>query len=125
MDTIQKTTPNYSRYTIAELEDVLVKIDRVKYAQRYEDAKAMLAQKRLEGPSTPEAKPADEEAFLPPVTWSEMHKVTRLVLVALLVQIFTSLPFVFTEFMTAKNWLQHTGVWLWVLAGLFSVLWFT
>lgn len=125
MDTIQKTTPNYARYTIAELEDVLVNIDRVKYAQRYEDAKAMLAKKLQERPSRSETEQAVEEAALPPVKWSEMHKVTRIVLVALLVQIFTSVPFVLIEFMAAKDWLQHTSAWYWSLTGLFSVLWFT
>ena len=123
MDHQQNTSPDYSRYTLAELEDVLANIDRDKYAQRYADAKAMLEQKLQESPIVSETEQADEEATLQPVKWSEMHATTRIVLAALLVLLFTSLPFMISEFMTAQSWLKQTSIWIWGLSAGLGALW--
>lgn len=123
MENKEHTSPDYSRYTIEELEDVLANIDRVKYAQRFADAEAMLAQKLRESPITSETEQADKEAAQQPVKWSEMHFATRFTLAALLVLLFTSMPFLLAEFMTAKNWLENTGVWIWVISSGLGALW--
>lgn len=123
MENKVSTSPDYSRYTIEELEDVLANIDRVKYAQRFADAEAMLAQKLRESPITSETEQADKEAAQQPVKWSERHILTRTVGVALFVVIFSAVPGFFIEFMTAKSWLQQTSVWIWCMGGGLGALW--
>ena len=41
-------SPDYSQYTIEELEDVLAHIDQAQFPNRYADAKTILANKRAE-----------------------------------------------------------------------------
>ena len=125
MEHKQNSSPDYSRYTIAELEDVLANIDREKYAQRYADAKAMLEQKLQESPIVSETEQADEEATLQPVKWSEMHATTCIVLAAFLVLLFTSLPLMISEFMTAQSWLKQTSIWIWGVSAALGALWIT
>lgn len=123
MENKEHTSPDYSRYTIEELEDVLANIDRVKYAQRFADAKAMLAQKLRESPIISETEQADKEAAQQPVKWSERHILTRTVGGALFVVIFSAVPGFFIEFMAAKSWLQQTNFWIWGTGSCLGTLW--
>ena len=125
MDYQQNTSPDYSRYTIAELEDVLANIDREKYAQRYADAKAMLEQKLRESPNVSETEQANEDDLLEKPKWSETHIATRIAIAALLLLIFTSFPFMLSEFMTAQSWLKQTSIWIWALSAALGALWIT
>jgi len=125
MEHKQSTSPDYARYTIAELEDVLANIDRNKYAQRYADAKAMLEQKLRESPNTAEPEQVDEDDLAQKPKWSETHITTRISIAALLLLIFTSVPFVISEFMTAQSWLEQTSIWIWALSAALGALWIT
>uniref|UniRef100_A0A486XPQ9 Uncharacterized protein n=1 Tax=Rheinheimera sp. BAL341 TaxID=1708203 RepID=A0A486XPQ9_9GAMM len=124
MDNQQNTPFDYSRYTIAELEDVLANIDRDKYAQRYADAKAMLETRLKNRQLNSASNLAHLNEPIKP-KWSEMHVVTRIMSVAFLFLIFAVIPTMFSEFMAAKSWLAHTNIWIWALGGVLSVLWFT
>ena len=123
MEHKHNSSPDYSRYTIAELEDVLANIDREKYAQRYAGAKAMLEQKLQQSPNTAEPEQVDEDDLTEKPKWSETHITTRIVVAALLLLIFTSFPFMLSEFMTAQSWLKQTSIWIWGLSAALGALW--
>jgi len=87
MLTSDNTPPDYSRYTIEELEDVLANVDRVKYAMRYAEAKAMLEQKLTERPIQPASELTYQDVAVAKPSWSEMHAITRIVIVVFLFHI--------------------------------------
>lgn len=124
MDNQQNNSPDYSRYTIAELEDVLANIDRDKYAQRYADAKAMLDTRLKNRQLNSASNLAHLNEPIKP-KWSEIHVVTRIMSVAFFSLTFAVVPTMFSKFMAAKSWLEHTNIWIWALGGVLTVLWFT
>lgn len=58
---MEDDSPDYSQYTIAELEDVLLWIDQEKWPERYVEAKTILA-KKLKARAT---EPKSEGFILP------------------------------------------------------------
>lgn len=124
MENKEHTSPDYSRYTIEELEDVLANIDRVKYAQRFADAKAML-DRRLKNRQLNSANNLAHLNEPAKPKWSEMHVATRILSVSFFSLTFTVIPMMFIEFMAAKSWLEHTNIWIWSLAGVLTLVWFT
>ena len=122
MENKENTSPDYSRYTIAELEDVLANIDREKYAQRYADAQAMLAKRRDSLQANPQSDAVAVNSPMNP-SWSEMHSTTRVIMAVFLLLVCTLIPTAFVEFIAAKTWLEHTNIWIWGMSLVLGVVW--
>lgn len=117
-------SPDYSLYTIEELEDVLDNIDKAQFPERYIEAKAMLCEKTKEQAREPNSDNAQALPPLPKIKWSDQLLITRIVMGSLMFMIFSSLPAMFHEFITAKSWTENTTVLIWMLASIFVIMWF-
>ncbi|RUO65415.1 hypothetical protein SAMN06297229_1182 [Pseudidiomarina planktonica] len=117
-------SPDYSQYTIAELEDVLVWIDQEKWPERYLEAKAMLAKKIKERAAKTNS---EGDQVLPPPPkpkWSEQLLITRILSGSLMVMAFSVIPTLFYKFMVAKSWTANTMGVIWVLAFILAITWY-
>ncbi|MFT2092528.1 hypothetical protein [Paraglaciecola sp. 2405UD69-4] len=124
MESKNNNSPDYSQYSIAELEDVLAHIDQVKYPERYTDAKASLADK-LEKRKALSASDEDKPLILPPKPkWAELHLMTRVMVVIFTGLSIAILPTMFTEFMTSKSWAKYSSWPTWIMACLLVTGWF-
>ncbi|WP_346993101.1 hypothetical protein [Alteromonas gracilis] len=119
--------PDYTRYSIEELEDVLENIEQRAYSDRYAAAQAALAQKKssaemdkgeqIEGEDT-------DEPFVKP-KWSERHVVTRCCDIVILVLFLGPITSLFADFSVTNSWLDNSSWAIYALALLVGWLWFT
>ena len=124
MENMYNNPPDYSRYTIEELEDVLDNIDKEQFPERYIEAKAMLCAKMKEQAREPNSDNARASPPLPKIKWSEQLLITRIVMSLFLVMIFSGVPTVCYEFMPAKSWTTNTTKLIWGLASILVIMWF-
>ena len=112
-------SPDYSQYSIEDLEEVLETIDRVLFPDRYEEAKAILARKLAEQPDNSEA----EQQQLPSRKWSEQPLFTKIVYSAFFAMCFSVVPTILTEIMVAKAWSENTVEITWIVVLIFGLAW--
>ena len=113
--------PDYTSYSLKELEDVLMNIDRAQFPDRYEHAKALYDEKR----STPTAEHENEKSTSPVrPNWSQLHICTRAVIIAFLILMAGSTVAFSLDFMAAKSWTGSTAALSWIVGLTISVLWF-
>jgi len=116
-------SPDYSQYTIEELEDVIANIDKAQFPERFDNATKALSEKRKAQPEQPQND--DEEiAPLPPLTWSQQHIVTRAMMLSLFTLALSGVVGMFTDFMVAKSWSNNTVGLFWLLSISLIALWF-
>lgn len=113
--------PEYSKYTIEELKEVLAHMDKVAYPERYEAATIALQEKLQEQPKSPEQTVKEEPAHL---KWSERHISSKLASGLLLFLVATTMPTFAFEFMVAKNWTENTSFIFWLITLAVCALWF-
>ena len=118
-------SPDFSRYSLAELADVLANIDQTQYPERYAQAKALYEQKLQE---QAQFEPPDNDKQLaeplPKPKWSEQLLITRIVIGAFMLMTITAFPTMYIEFMTAKNWSETTGGLVWLVSVVMIIMWF-
>ncbi|MEP0356826.1 MAG: hypothetical protein ABJH06_04000 [Paraglaciecola sp.] len=124
MAPINSNSPDYSEYNIAELEDILAHIDQVKYPERYANAKALLANKLEIQKALPTPQEQTQIVLAPKPKWSELHVITRIVIVVFTVLVVAILPTMFYEFMTSKDWTNQSSWVTWIMALLLVAGWF-
>ncbi|MEX1222249.1 MAG: hypothetical protein WEA82_09070 [Idiomarina sp.] len=121
---MDEDSPNYSEYTIDELEDVLIWIDQEKWPERYIQAKAILARKIKERVAEPNSE-GDQVSPLPPKPkWSEQLLITRIVMGSFMLILFSGVAALFSGFMAAKNWTANTTGAILGLAFIWAMMWF-
>lgn len=123
MGNINNNSPDYSRYTIEELEDVLANIDQAQFPERYVEAKATLSILK-EHTIAPNSDYAQASSSLSKPVWSEQHLMTRIVLGSFMVMTFSVVPYMFYEFMTNKRWTANTTGLICMLAFTLVIMWF-
>ena len=124
MGNINNNAPDYSRYTIEELEDVLANIDQTQFPERYLEAKAMLSKKLKEQTIEPNSEHGQASAPQSKPKWSEQLLMTRIVMWSFSVMTFSVVPTMFYEFMTTKSWTANTTGLVWMLASILVIMWF-
>jgi hypothetical protein len=112
-------SPDYSQYSIEELEEVLDNIDKGRFPERYKDAKAILERKQAEQPDNSET----EQQQLAPRKWSEQPLLSRIVYIAFFVLCFSAFSSMFTEMMVAKRWSENTVEVTWVVVVILGLAW--
>ncbi|WJG10696.1 hypothetical protein [Aliiglaciecola sp. LCG003] len=122
---ISNNSPDYSRCTIEELEDVLVNIDLAQYPERHLAAKAMISKKLKEQKIAPKSRYDQVSASASKPKWSEQLLMTRIIIGSFLFMTFSALPAMFYEFMTTKSWTAYSSGVIWMLASILVVMWFT
>lgn len=117
--------PDYARYSLAELEDVLANIDKTRFPERYARAKSLYDEKcSALSSDVDNDSPANDESPVNKPKWSELHPYTRVVMGAFLVTLAGSIIGFSFDFMAAKAWTSHTALPIWI-SGLSLVgLWF-
>lgn len=117
-------SPDYSKYTIEELEDVIANIDKTQFPERFDAANMALSEQLKTKPQ----QPCDDEkknAELPPLKWSEHHVATRVMMISFFAILVSGLVGMFCDFMVAKSWTSNTVGLFWLLSISLIVLWFT
>lgn len=113
--------PDYTSYSLKELEDVLMNIDSAQFPDRYEQAKALCDEKR----STPSAEHENEisTSSVKP-SWSQLHSCTRATFLVFFILIAGCIAALVHDFMPAKSWTGSTAALSWIVGLTMSVLWF-
>ena len=126
MSSNSSNSPDFSRYSLEELADVLANIDQTQYPERYAQAKALYEQKLQEQAQFEPPENADEQQAEPPPKpkWSEQLLITRVVLGTFMLMTIAAIPTIYITFMTAKNWSEATGGLVWLVAVLLVIMWF-
>jgi hypothetical protein len=124
MGNINNNSPDYSRYTIEELEDVLANIDQAQFPERYVEAKTILSKKLKENTIEPNRDYVQASVTPSKPKWSEQLFMTRIVMGSFLVMTFSVVPTMFYEFMTTKSWTANTRGLIWMLALILVIMWF-
>jgi len=124
MQNNHNNSPDYSQYTIEELEDVIANIDKAQFPERFDAANMALSEQLKTKPQQPHD---DEEknAELPPLKWSEQHVATRVMMISFFAILVSGLVGMFCDFMVAKSWSSNTVGLFWLLSISLIVLWFT
>lgn len=116
--------PDYSQYTIEELEDVVASVNQAQYPERYTAALAMLEEKKQQRGNV---EGEHEEAFLEPEEkpkWSEQLLITQILMGTFFAMVGLTVPAMFYEFMTAKWWADSTSGLIWFIGLAMTVMWF-
>lgn len=124
MQNNHNNSPDYSKYTIEELEDVIANIDKTQFPERFDAANMALSEQLKTKPQ----QPRDDEkknAELPPLKWSEQHVATRVMMISFFALLVSGLVGMFCDFMVAKSWTSNTVGLFWLLSISLIVLWFT
>ena len=103
------STPDYSRYSQSELEDVLAHIDRANFPERYQLASEMLAQSKAANvPEASTVAPPAEQNAKP--KWSENHITTKLFWVLLCTSPVVNVPLWLADFIGARHVIKFNGI---------------
>lgn len=124
-NSMNQNQPDYQRYTIEELQEVLESIDQAHYPERFREASLQLEAKLNALPVRHADTAIDEDLPIARPKWSEQHISTRLATGSFVLTL-TAIPFAFlNDFMVSKSWTEDTGLLIWAV-GLVQVgLWFT
>ena len=119
--------PDYSRYSVEDLEDVLENIDQRAYPDRYAAAQAALAQKKSSAEMHKGEQVEGEDTDKPLVKpkWSERHVITRCCDIVILVLFLGPIMTLFTDFSVANRWLDSSSWAIYTLTLLVGWLWYT
>lgn len=113
--------PDYTSYSLKELEDVLLNIDRAQFPDRYELAKVLYDEKR-----STSSKELENEKPTSPVkpSWSQLHSCTRATFLVFFILIAGCIAALVLDFMPAKSWTTNTTAPSWIVGLSLNVLWF-
>ena len=113
--------PDYASYSLKELEDVLINIDKARFPDRYAQAKALYDEKRSRSATEHESTMSTSPVIR---NWSEFHSYTRTVFIVFMILLAGGMVGLAFDFMTAKNWTANTAVPKWITGLSLVVLWF-